>query len=205
MPNWCVNKVTVTGNDLDKFMAYVNNDCENLFESFTGRPSELDQWEQINGQYFKTITFDEGLTSEFNVDKVPVPEDEVKAFTDKWGCEPSWHDWNVKYYGTKWDVGKNELIINQDEECVQLQFNTAWSPPDSFFFAIARGLDVTFDHVFCEGGMGMLGRTIFKKDEVDDVVWFQNIYQHHNEEWDAMEEEVKEDLWEKAWNDDIGS
>jgi hypothetical protein len=48
----------------------------------------------------------------------------------------NWYDWNVRNWGTKWDVGvgdKEEYpeteLMEEDETSLSYRFNTAWSPP----------------------------------------------------------------------------
>lgn len=48
----------------------------------------------------------------------------------------SWYDWNVRNWGTKWDVAirhgeeyPETELMEEDETSLSYRFNTAWSPP----------------------------------------------------------------------------
>jgi hypothetical protein len=41
---------------------------------------------------------------------------------------PNWYDWNCENWGTKWNAYA-QSIIEQDDDMLQLRFDTAWSPP----------------------------------------------------------------------------
>lgn len=55
-----------------------------------------------------------------------------------WARETShnWYTWNTKNWGTKWDAANAELIVNADTDIVY-RFDTAWSPPEAVFKAMA--------------------------------------------------------------------
>lgn len=49
----------------------------------------------------------------------------------------NWYDWNVTNWGTKWDAG--DVYIEQtDDLSASIQFQTAWSPPEPIFRALAE-------------------------------------------------------------------
>ena len=45
---------------------------------------------------------------------------------------PNWYDWNCENWGTKWDARRVDLI-NETANTVDIQFDTAWSPPLEWF------------------------------------------------------------------------
>ena len=46
-----------------------------------------------------------------------------------------WYDWRVQNWDTKWDCYDVE-VIDEDHDCVEIQFNTAWSPPEAICSAM---------------------------------------------------------------------
>lgn len=49
---------------------------------------------------------------------------------------PTWYDWNIKNWGTKWDASSAELT--QKGKVLIFEFETAWSPPVPVFEYIAE-------------------------------------------------------------------
>lgn len=49
---------------------------------------------------------------------------------------PTWYDWNVKNWGTKWDASSVELT--QKGKLLIFEFETAWAPPVPVFEYIAE-------------------------------------------------------------------
>lgn len=45
---------------------------------------------------------------------------------------PNWYDWNCENWGTKWDTHGVDLI-DETANTVDIQFDTAWSPPLAWF------------------------------------------------------------------------
>lgn len=79
--------------------------------------------------------------------------------------ESAWWDWRVQNWGTKWELGEDELQHNftieegdTDYAVIKGSFDTAWSPAcDAFqFFADSNeGVEVTV--YYYEPGMGFCG------------------------------------------------
>lgn len=67
-----------------------------------------------------------------------------------------WYDWRVNNWGTKWDVSKQsfpEIIVDGQ---INLTFDTAWSPPISFYeHLLTLGFEV--DAYYYEGSMDFCG------------------------------------------------
>jgi hypothetical protein len=56
--------------------------------------------------------------------------------TKKYGAG-NWYTWNIKFWGTKWNAYDTEEL-ETIENGIQLRFNTAWSPPDSWLISSAK-------------------------------------------------------------------
>ena len=41
-----------------------------------------------------------------------------------------WYDWRVQNWDTKWDA-YDVVVTDDDPECTEIEFNTAWSPPEA--------------------------------------------------------------------------
>ena len=110
MPNWCDNKLIVSGDktELSRFLKEATtDDGEFTFEKIVPRPKELDitcVW-----GYRDKATAEQGLK---NI--------ELFGFRD-------WYEWNIANYGTKWNVGESN--IEDMGGLIEIEFGTAWSPP----------------------------------------------------------------------------
>jgi hypothetical protein len=66
-------------------------------------------------------------------------EMQLRCFKET-GCK-DWYDWNVKYWGTKWNCmeGKIEAYQHNDETAkLEFTMETAWNPPEPIFQKLAE-------------------------------------------------------------------
>ena len=147
MPNWCYNRITVYGNEQTEKIKEV----EKIFESKTpfndifpmrdwkntpNENGELPVLEQHKGKdgevMFETYNFPSGKNDD------------------------RWYHWCIENWGTKWDV--SELDIEYDEECLELTFSTAWSPPEGIMQELKdKYPDLGFSCFYDEPGMEIAG------------------------------------------------
>ena len=67
-----------------------------------------------------------------------------------------WYNWRVANWGTKWDC--YDLSIDEDEQELNLEFNTAWSPPEEICRALKeRFEDADIQWFYDEPGMEFAG------------------------------------------------
>ena len=67
-----------------------------------------------------------------------------------------WYDWRVQNWGTKWDC--YDLSIDEDEQELNLEFNTAWSPPEEICRALKDKFeDADIQWFYDEPGMEFAG------------------------------------------------
>jgi len=139
MPNWVYNGLTVEGSpeSVKKMMSQLN-------EPFT---MVHDTWDVSTNTYMKKNTlYPNPVFAFWNIIKptdldtywapqTPEP-DLAKAMTFS---SDHWYDWNVRNWGTKWDVAVSsedkapdtyfEETANGDNHVVYYNFETAWSRP----------------------------------------------------------------------------
>ena len=121
MPNWCHNRITIYG---DSETESKLKEIEKIFE--TKQP--------FNEIYpipdFKNIPNDKGelpkLEQHLNKDGSVFYE--TYNFPDGTN-DDRWYMWCVNNWGTKWDAGDVDIEY-QDSEILELEFDTAWSPPE---------------------------------------------------------------------------
>ena len=73
--------------------------------------------------------------------------------TDK--ADDRWYDWRLQNWDTKWDA-YDVNIVDDDPENMEIEFNTAWSPPEAVCHALREKYEDTvaiswfFDEPGCE-------------------------------------------------------
>jgi hypothetical protein len=144
MPNWCFNGLTIEGNpeQVNKLVEQMNQPYKQVHDSWN---METHQMEKKLSTYpnpvfaFHNIYnhIQDGVSDEVYLGQPPrdIPIEEQMQFKTN-----DWYSWNVRNWGTKWDVavGDNEAYSdtyiegptpNGENLVVYYNFHTAWSPP----------------------------------------------------------------------------
>ena len=166
MPNWCNNKVTISGEeaDIQKFVDLVEEDFN--FNKIIPLPKELEgtrcpmkyvsqeQYEKELEKYKNCTGENDSFHSSFCV-----TEKISKEYKEKFGVD-NWYDWCCASWGTKWPA--SEVEVMKQSELVEYSFMTAWSPPENIYYKLRElfpDLDIVW--FFDEPGemlAGYLGR-----------------------------------------------
>ena len=145
MPNWCSNEVTIDGTkeDIAKFV-------EECFTDFKGTPV-LDfakvMPEPDYDQPQKDGTHNNGVQKELH------------------DVMPDWWNWRNTNWGTKWNLVPDPEgnltgyeLVGKDDGFIQLEFETAWSPPNGIYNEIwAKYPDLTVNWFYREDGCQLAG------------------------------------------------
>ena len=145
MPNWCSNEVTIEGTkeDMAKFI-------EECFTDFKGTPV-LDFAKVMPEPDYdkpqKDGTHNNGVQKELH------------------DVMPDWWNWRNNNWGTKWNLVPdpqgnltNYELVEQSEELIELEFETAWSPPNGIYNEIfAKYPDLTVNWFYREDGCQLAG------------------------------------------------
>lgn len=127
MPNWVTNTLTVKAEP-----ALLKQIASDLAAPVTKKGH---QWVEGTGMVWKDITTSEPL-SFWNV-ITPPPDHLDEYFSDVEEKNPwYWYTWNVNHWGTKWDA--SDVITEHTADALTYKFDTAWSPPDGVYVALAR-------------------------------------------------------------------
>lgn len=77
--------------------------------------------------------------------KVPIPQELVKttapcatdARLQKLYGASNWYDWQVKNWGTKWDLSHDTYVEKVNANTLHYSFDSAWSPPCAWVEKVA--------------------------------------------------------------------
>ena len=142
MPNWCYNGLTIEGNpdSVKQLIEQMNKPFQMVHDSWNMETQKMEK---------KLTTYPNPVFAFHNI--YNHKQDGV-ADIEYWGQPDhkkiletlefsgnNWYDWNVRNWGTKWDVAVSadeqypdtysEETENGENYVVFYNFNTAWSPP----------------------------------------------------------------------------
>ena len=144
MPNWCYNGLTIEGNpsEINDLVAQLNRPFKKIADNWDIKTQKM----QVQLHTYPNPVF--AFHNIYNHLEDNVPDEEYIKQPDhslpiKEALEfkgNHWYDWNVRNWGTKWDVAVGaddkypDTYIegptkNGDNLVVYYNFNTAWSPP----------------------------------------------------------------------------
>lgn len=134
MPNWCYNYLEINGSESD-----ISNIKQQLNKPFT---REHDQWNPATGQMeVKEYAYDNPILAFWNIIKPTDLETYIKQEDPNYPSPDfasqgnNWYSWNVRNWGTKWDVSVSNdeqypetELYEETDTSLSYKFNTAWSP-----------------------------------------------------------------------------
>ena len=166
MPNWCNNSVTLRHKD----PAMIQRAQEalasgTLLNEFFPCPAELHEHD--------SPIRDEALSERF-----------LKEYGAK-----DWYDWQVKNWGTKWDVGTDGLMQRLDEHTLEASFDSAWAPPTAAYEKLTD-LGFYVKAYYNEPGMCFCG--VWEGDK--DNGFFDDYVEYSGETSATIREAVGEEL-----------
>jgi hypothetical protein len=142
MPNWVYNTLTIQGpkEQVDSIKDRLNAPYKKTFENWNMQSQQMEfkEYEFSNPVFaFHNIYnhLQDGVSDEtYHLQKDPNENSEY-MFSGN-----NWYSWNVRNWGTKWDVAVHnddkypdtsllEHMSNGEDQWVVYSFNTAWSPP----------------------------------------------------------------------------
>lgn len=179
MPNWCANRLTITGpkSERERFAAFgassamrsAEEDHEPArllsFTEFLPEPDALDGIHSgmatIDGKRYNTWReVDDGGKKK----DIGITTAEEKRLCLMYGAS-NLYDWHVSNWGTKWDC--SDVALDRKKTSLVYRFQTAWSPPNDNLMLKMTELfpELTFKLEFAEIGAGYIGRTIYHNNE----------------------------------------
>ena len=120
--------------------------------------------------------------------------------------EENWYDWNISNWGTKWEASIYSWEKVNDN-CITLNFDTAWAPPTSFYDFLARNTEWYVTATYWEPGMGFVGSNCAGEDdcyEYSNAEDVENIPEELIDEYNLRDQfENDEDFDEESDEDDM--
>ena len=157
MPNHCHNRVTFYAspehNDQIAKIKQMFLD-ENVFGQIIPEPDWLNTPldEKTAGNWLHSKRGEVG--------ELPVPVEEYGISyrfksTDK--PDDRWYDWRLANWDTKWDA-YDVVVTDDDPDCAEIEFSTAWSPPEAICHALREQYpDVDISWFYDEPGCEIAG------------------------------------------------
>lgn len=136
MPNWCYNSLTIDGSaeDISAIKTQLN-------QPFT---RQHDQWNPATQQmelsdttYTNPVFAFWNIVAPTNLEAYNKQSDHSLPMAEQLQFKgENWYDFNVRNWGTKWDVGVSNddeypetELMEETDTSLAYRFNTAWSPP----------------------------------------------------------------------------
>ena len=157
MPNHCHNRVTIYGDDTEDSRRYIA-EIKEIFsgESIFGQIIPEPDWHNT-----PLLSSDNRYGTKYGNDgELPqYVEDPWKrlVFKSTGIADQRWYDWRVNNWDTKWDC-YDVVVTDDDPECTEIEFNTAWSPPEAICHALREQYpDVSISWFYDEPGCEIAG------------------------------------------------
>jgi hypothetical protein len=174
MPNYCTNKLIISGDmvELERFVSVLKPDDtlwdDPYFTSIKERRASLERIdrlydylclhgimpckEEVSSKYDDGYHI-EDTTVALLSSTVPVPPDVIRR-----GFSEAGYHWVIANWGTKWDVDVSLDDIWKDDGTVVLDFVSAWSPPLEWLIKTSSLYpDLEFDILYHETGCCFAG------------------------------------------------
>ena len=120
--------------------------------------------------------------------------EQIKRNIELYGS-PTWYEWCNRNWGTKWNA-YHQHIGYLDEGELYLEFDTAWSPPEPVYEAIAeRFPDLQLEIRYIDEGGGFAGTYEIKDGILHDYPCSDEEFRMFAEEhfgWDYSEDDDEE-------------
>ena len=156
MPNHCHNRVTFYAspehNDQIAKIKQMFLD-ENIFTQIIPEPDWANT--PLMSKDVQGLVYDRGKVGELP----QYVEDPFKRLvfksTDR--TDDRWYDWRVQNWDTKWDA-YDVVVTDDDPENLEVEFNTAWSPPEAICNELREQYpDVSISWFYDEPGCEIAG------------------------------------------------
>lgn len=118
---------------------------------------------------------------------------------------PSWYDWSIEQWGTKWNA-LNTQILNDEDGYLALSFETAWTPAIPVYQELSRQFPkVLFSIHYIDEGYGFAGTyqgfagRLHHHDHTSDIEAFaEEVFGWTTETYDPLSHEYDREAYEHS-------
>ena len=197
MPNWCTNKVEITGptDDIKRFRRQANGRTQsyNEFSPHSGNAWPIHDDIRLDSLVSTPPELGDAVAFSFH-SLYPVPEDfrcfpyddaSAVELGELVGIERPYggYRWEGIHWGCKWGACDSELVKEEDTY-LHYEFNTPWGPAIDFFDRVSQDWpNLTFDLSYDEPGMGFRGEATWEEG---------SLVSEHSHEYNWEEEQEDE-------------
>jgi len=185
MPNWCYNSLTIEGSKelIADVKRILNRPFKQTHDSWNASSGKMELSDTIYSNpvfAFHNIYnhIQDGVSDEEYLKQSDFAKStaEVLSFSGN-----NWYDWNVRNWGTKWDVAVRDNeeypeteLTDESETLLAYRFNTAWSPPTEAITKLSLQYpDLDFELSF-EEETGWGGLLQFEAGNVSEIESYEN-------------------------------
>ena len=176
MPNWVTNKLVITGSpqELDRLATQMSKPYTS--ESYDIVAEKTMPYEMTGAFLLWNIVAPTDLDTYHQrvnpVDTEPTGDKSVstlmKQFHHKVETEDSWYFWNIRNWGTKWEV--NNAQVERETQRLTYYIQTAWSPPSEALNTLAQAYpDLVFTNKYHDEMDCFAGETHWSNGEMFDT------------------------------------
>jgi len=158
MPNHCHNRVTFYAspehNDQIAKIKQMFLD-ENIFTQIIPEPDWANT--PLMSKDVQGLVYDRGKVGELPMQPSNENGHYVPFFQSTDRQDDRWYDWRLQNWDTKWDA-YDVVVTDDDPDCAEIEFNTAWSPPEAICHALREQYpDVDISWFYDEPGCEIAG------------------------------------------------
>jgi hypothetical protein len=185
MPNWCYNSLTIEGSKelIADVKRILNRPFKQTHDSWNASSGKMELSDTIYSNpvfAFHNIYnhIQDGVSDEEYLKQSDFAKStaEVLSFSGN-----NWYDWNVRNWGTKWDVAVRDNeeypeteLTDESETLLAYRFNTAWSPPIEAISKLSLQYpDLDFELSF-EEETGWGGLLQFEAGNINEIESYEN-------------------------------
>ena len=159
MPNHCHNRVTFCPSGKNEASSL--DQIETLKDIFTGESIFTQIIPEPDWPNMPLLTSDAHYGTKYGNDgELPVKTEDPwlrYVFKSTGITDQRWYDWRLLHWDTKWDAYDVE-VVDDDPDNLEIQFNTAWSPPEAICHKIREDYpDVSVSWFYDEPGCEIAG------------------------------------------------
>ena len=161
MPNWCYNYLSAEGSEdeISKLKLQLNRPFTKVHDQWNPETSkmEMKEYSYSNPVFAFHNIYNhkqDGISDEIYNSQADhsVPLQEQLMFAGN-----NWYDWNVRNWGTKWDVDADDIDFERVDGQVHASFDTAWGPPLAFYRSLEEDHGYKVIGYYIESGQDFCG------------------------------------------------